>query len=86
MKKLDRENRTAVGNISKKGGCMSLSSNRGGSHPPFLDELPVVKAAKRKELLDYLANILVDIFLHAEGFYGKEEGSDLLSGFDEGAS
>jgi hypothetical protein len=84
MKKLDRENRTAVGNISKKGGCMSLSSNRGGSHPPFLDELPANTAENEDILIRYLAKILVDIFLNSEAYYGgKKESSDLLPGIDE---
>jgi hypothetical protein len=83
MKKLHRDNKTA-GNISKKGGCTSLCSNRGSLHPPFLDELPANTAENEDILIRHLAKILVDIFLNSEDYYGgQKESSDLLSGIDE---
>ncbi|WP_143774042.1 hypothetical protein [Niastella vici] len=85
MKKLHRDNKIAVENISKKGGCMSLCSNRGGLHPPFLEGLPDPNEENEEILIDCLANILVDIFLNSEAYHGgKEESCDLLPGINEG--
>lgn len=84
MKELDRDKKIAENNTSEKGGCMSLSSNKGNLHPPFLDGLLTNTMENEDEVIRYLAKILVDIFLNSEAFYGaKEKGSNLLSSIDK---
>lgn len=87
MKKLHRDIKTVENHVSKKGGCMSLCSNKDSLHPPFLDGLPINIPENEDELISYLARVLVDIFLHSESFYGsKEESGDLLPGINQRTS
>jgi hypothetical protein len=85
MKKLDRDNKTAEMNIPKQGGsCMSLSSNKGRTHPPFLGVLLDNKTETENKMIEYLAEILIDIFLTSENFNGKPKtSSNILQGVDE---
>ena len=80
VKKLHRNGAIPEIIIPNKGGCPSLCSNKGNQHPPFLG---VLSEKDEDALLDYLAEILVDIFLNSESFYGTQKSSDLLPGFDE---
>lgn len=72
--------------IPKKGGCPSLCSNKGNQHPPFLGVRHTISADDEDVLLEYLAEILVDIFLNSEAFHGTQTSSNILSSIDKRTS
>lgn len=78
IKKLDRDSTIPQRVIPNKGGCLSLSSNKGNQHPPFLGVLSENITEKELELIRRLATILVRIFLHSKNFHGGKEGSHIL--------
>jgi len=87
MKKLHRDNKTALEIDSEVNGQMSLSSNRRSCHPSFLEGLPDPNEENEEILIDCLANILVEIFLTSDAYYErKEESCNLLPSINEGTS
>lgn len=65
---------------SKKGERMCLSGDSTGTRSPFLDFNPNNEFVSADATLDYLAEILVEIYLNQYNDSAKEEGSNLLPG------
>ncbi len=89
MNELDRHqlNTGKKGLESKKGERRCLSSNDAGNRSPFLEFKSNSPFVTEEMQLDYLASLIVAIFL-GQKRHGKhtKEGSDLLPGINERAS
>lgn len=72
---------------SKKGERRRLCCNNVSSRSPFLEFKSNSPLVTEEMQLDYLASLIVAIFLEQKR-YGKfnKEGSDLLPGINEGTS
>jgi hypothetical protein len=69
--------------VSKKGQLTLLRCSNVVDGGPFLDLTPIYSDLPKEAAFDYLANILVAIFL--EDYAGQyEESGDLLPGLDKG--
>jgi hypothetical protein len=75
---------SAKGLDSKEGERKCLSGDITGTRSPSLDFNPNNKYVSTDAALDYLAEILVEIYLASQHANRIEKSSDLLPGLDQG--
>ncbi len=63
-----------------------LSSNKAKSRTPVLDFNPKNKYVTNEVAIDYLASLLVKVYIHMQKNAAKQKGSDLRESVNKGAS
>lgn len=88
MNKLDRRFNNAGAKCleSKEGERRRLSSNTASTRSPSLEFNPNNEFISEETALDYLAEILVEIFIHNQHADRTKKSSDLLPSINEGTS
>jgi hypothetical protein len=88
IKKLHKGNEiTSISVEPKEGERTLLCSNKGDQRSPFLGFNPNNPLVSKEMAMDYLAEILVEIFLDQERKkYAKQTRSDLLPGINKRTS
>lgn len=82
IERRDKRNTTVKYVEPNEGERTLLSRDKSGMRSPSLD---LLDNSNQEELINFLADILIDGFLwHYEHARKQETSSDLLSGFDQG--
>lgn len=86
MNELDKGSKNIGQHVeSKEGERGPLSSSKANVRSPSLEFTPNTEFTSEDAALDYLASILVEVYLdYYTNAHKQQEGSDLLPGIDQG--